>query len=581
MNKQLLQRFTQLPQTLLLLFGLTLLASCGTAPQNASEPPKATYYLLSVALQPGDSQSALEQRYGGKAIVWREGQKAVIRLSAQALAANRAQGVSIQTQNLEADQTVYQPEVQAAGWNAWAGGWNAWAGGWNAWAGGWNAWAGGLTPPQPPTANNDIWQQIRLAQAQQAGKKLGLGVTVAVLDTGIDLGHPIFQGRLASSADMRNFVDERALPQEGNSSGWAYGHGTGVAGIIAQVAPKATILPIRVLDSDGQGSLSQIVSGVYWAADHAQIINLSLGSYEWSQALFDALVYAARKGVYIVASAGNGHQENPTFPAQLSWNNDLRGFLLGVGSIDQNYLLSSFSNYGNGLFISAPGEQISSAYPDNRIAKLTGTSFSAPLVSGALALLLSETQNQSQRWQLTTNLANGSIQGNILTKNQQLRGTDRLGVGILDIESALYNLDASSLSNKSNQTSSFEGDLSDWTLESATTGLVAHSGEKSLALGSGGKASRGYTVKPNTGYVASVWIKNDNPNNRPGLWIWGFDGSGKLGNGRSNTVADSSSYVRLSLAFTTGFSDTAIQIGVWSNSGIAYFDDLTLTEVGN
>ncbi len=577
-------RLIRFAQNALLAVALAFLGACGSVNPEAPSSAKQSHYLLTLSLQPSDSQSMIEQKYGGTTVVWLEGDRAILRLSKPALAALRGQGVSLQDDNLEEDVLIPQPEGDAAGWNAWAGGWNAWAGGWNAWAGGWNAWAGGAAPPAPPAANNDIWQQIRLGQAQKISHNLGAGVKIAILDTGVDLKHPIFQGRLASATDQRDFVEGDAVPQEGSSAGRAYGHGTAVAGIIAQVAPKASLLPIRVLGADGSGLLSQIVGGIYWAADHAQVINLSLGSSQWSQTLFDALRYATQKGVYVVASAGNeGKSEGVTLPASLSWRGEFSGHVLGVGSVDNNYLLSSFSNFGSGLFLSAPGEKIVSAFPDNRVAQMTGTSFSTPLVSGALALLLSDAGNWDERSHLSDDLAAGSIQGGIQNKNRSARGTDKIGVGVLDIESALYNLGSfkPTIASGSVQTANFEDSLDGWDIANATLGSDgSHSGQKALQLSSSGKASRDFAVKPNTNYVASVWIKSNASANRPGLWIWGFDKNGKLGNSRSNSVVASSGYVKLSLAFTTGSGDTSVQIGFWSNSDVAYFDDLTLAEGG-
>ena len=106
---------------------------------------------------------------------------------------------------------------------------------------------------------------------------LGEGVKVAVIDTGIDLDHPGFAGRLAPAGEWRDYVDGDDFPMD-EPGGAGFGHGTAVAGIIVQVAPNATILPIRVLAPDGRGDVDDVVTAI----DHAitvgaQVINLSLG----------------------------------------------------------------------------------------------------------------------------------------------------------------------------------------------------------------------------------------------------------------------------------------------------------------
>ncbi len=187
-------------------------------------------------------------------------------------------------------------------------------------------------------------------------------------------------------------MDGDALPQEVQPSGAAYGHGTGVAGVLVQIAPRATILPIRVLNPGGSGSLSAVVQALDWAiARGAKIINLSLGSSTSSAALNSMLRLAASRQVLLVASAGNAGSPHLTYPAAqgAAIKGPAGNYLLGIGSVNARDVKSTFSNYGS-LDLVAPGENIYTAVPDNQLGYWSGTSFAAPMVSGALALALGQ-----------------------------------------------------------------------------------------------------------------------------------------------------------------------------------------------
>jgi len=318
--------------------------------------------------------------------------------------------VAAQLQNtiLEPNSRVNAP-VNAQGFNSWAGGWNSWAGGWNSWAGGWNSWAGGTsTIPALPSENRHAWHRIALPQAFAISRNFGADMKVAVIDTGIDLNHPMFQGRLAPSSQWRDFADGDNIPQE-VSGGSAYGHGTAVAGLILQLAPRATILPVRVLNPNGIGDVASVAQAIHWAVQqNAQIINLSLGTNVDVTALRAAIDFATSRAVYVVASAGNeGSTTSITFPAGYATSGPNAHYLVSVGSAKDDSTFSTFSNRGAALEVAAPGERLYSAYPDNRIAAVTGTSFAAPIVSGALALAAHET-HISNIWNLESYLKGSS-----------------------------------------------------------------------------------------------------------------------------------------------------------------------------
>ncbi len=242
---------------------------------------------------------------------------------------------------------------------------------------------------------NDM-PQIHADQAWDKGF-VGVGVIVAVVDSGVDLDHPDLAGQLLPGMD---FVDGDTIPEDQN------GHGTHVMGTVAAamneigilgVAPGARILPVRVLDANGSSStVGPVANGIIWAANQgAKIINLSLGSLNPSQTMQDAISYAIHhKGSLVIAAAGN-NGDNPKclncaeYPAAYT-DEEL---ILAVGSVDYRNYHSSFSNTGNYLDISAPGEY---SYPYGILSTylggswtnlLRGTSMAAPHVSGVAALI--------------------------------------------------------------------------------------------------------------------------------------------------------------------------------------------------
>ncbi|WP_276605566.1 S8 family serine peptidase [Deinococcus sp. Arct2-2] len=268
-----------------------------------------------------------------------------------------------------------------------------WAGGsLGVWAGGsLGVWAGGTYSPLPQ--NSTLWQKIRLQQAQALAPNLGGGVTVAVIDTGIDLKHPAFQGSLSDPASWRDFYAADAVPQEEGTLGvGGYGHGTNVAGIVLQIAPKAKIMPLRVLGQDGSGDVVMVAQAVDWAvAKGAKIINMSLGSEDDSKVVQDAVNRATARGILVVSSAGNANLNKITYPAT---NADIKGngaYAVSVGSVNLQDVKSTFSNYANTLELVAPGEKVAAPAPGGMMAAWSGTSMAAPMAAGGLALALGQT----------------------------------------------------------------------------------------------------------------------------------------------------------------------------------------------
>ncbi len=263
---------------------------------------------------------------------------------------------------------------------------------------------------------------VNLPNAQQTYEATGEGI-VAIIDTGVDPYHPVLQGSLVPGYDFVNNIagsasewvdltqnNASALSQsstdpstknvvamvnqstaaildqstaailDANNLPPAFGHGTMVAGVVHLAAPTARIMPLKAFKGDGTANLSDILRAIYYAADHdANVINMSFSLTSPSDELADAIEYADQHDVICVASAGNTGTESVGTPASLP-------YVMGVASISNLGVRSTFSSYGTGVFLAAPGEGIVTTYPGNNYAEATGTSFSAPFVTGTAAL---------------------------------------------------------------------------------------------------------------------------------------------------------------------------------------------------
>lgn len=254
------------------------------------------------------------------------------------------------------------------------------------------------------TENMAAWQQIHLPQAHARTPSMGSGIVVAVIDTGLDLGHPAFDGKLTSAGTWRDWVDGDLRPDdEGNyddSSLVGFGHGTNVASLITQVAPGARILPLRVLAPNGTGNVADVVAAINYAVSvGVHVINLSVGS-DNSSDVDKAVMNATASGVYVVASSGNTGDKKVTAPARYATDSTTEGTMsLSVGSVNRSDLKSTFSTYGSKLELLAPGEQMLGAAPAGSVEAWSGTSMAAPVASGILALALGELPpGQRNKW---------------------------------------------------------------------------------------------------------------------------------------------------------------------------------------
>ena len=219
----------------------------------------------------------------------------------------------------------------------------------------------------------------------------GAGITVAVLDTGVDPDHEVFEGRLADQGyDCIDFDDEPWETANGDNEDGdglideGYGHGTMVAGLIALLAPEAEILPIRVLNDEGQGTIFAVALGIVKAvAGGADVINASFGAPARSGVIANILQIAEEDGVVMFAGAGNRDMElDPYYPAI-----DERAIM--VTALDSCDVKADFADYHPLVVVSAPGDGIRSAYPGDEWGLGSGCSFATPLVAGEAALILS------------------------------------------------------------------------------------------------------------------------------------------------------------------------------------------------
>jgi len=252
---------------------------------------------------------------------------------------------------------------------------------------------GGTTQP----AQSIPWGISRILATQSsasAGNGSGnVNVDVAVIDTGIDTTHPdltIAGGRNFTGGSPTNYTD-------------ANGHGTHVAGTIAAndnaigvvgVAPGARLWAVRVLDKNGSGTMSGVISGVDWVTSNAstiEVANMSLGGGD-SAALNSAIDKAVAAGITFVVAAGNSSTDcRGSSPA-----NSTNTGVITVSALDQNGALAYFSNFGlnfsddagaeNGVDVTAPGVNIYSTAKGAGYTTMSGTSMASPHVAGTAAL---------------------------------------------------------------------------------------------------------------------------------------------------------------------------------------------------
>ncbi|WP_042334071.1 S8 family serine peptidase [Desulfosporosinus meridiei] len=335
--------------------------------------------------------------------------------------------------------------------------------------------------PEPPPDDPLYMKQWSLIGRNVPGAwemgATGEGVTIAVVDTGIDLNHPDLIANLVPGYNSITGSAAAGGNQDNN------GHGTEVAGIAAAernsigivgVAYQAKIMPIKALGATGVGYDDAIADGIIWAADHgAKIINLSLGSENGatsSEILKQAVTYAYDKGCLLIAASGNYDPESQANPGVSYPAADSR--VLAITATDKTGKVTSYSATGSEVDLAAPGDYIPTDGWSRRggsgYTYASGTSLAAPFVSGEAALIWSQHPEWS-RDQVIQALEQG-------TEDLGSAGQDdQYGYGLVDVQLAL---------NLSNQT-----------LETKTSPAVINS-LGGIVEGMGGTTQVALTIPP-------------------------------------------------------------------------------------
>lgn len=228
----------------------------------------------------------------------------------------------------------------------------------------------------------------------------GTGVLVAVLDTGIET-HRVFSNDIRSI----NLAEASSDPAARNA------HGTAVASVIAGnnpltpgVAPGVDLLSVRIAGDSGLSNSFLLAQGIVAAVDAgAHLVNISMGGFGDSALVRNAIRYAADRGVLIIAAVGNNGLEQPFYPAANEG-------VIAVGAVDATGTHMEFSNTGKQVDVAAPGYSLNAAWPGDQAAVVSGTSFSAPVVTGAIAAVMTQYSSSrlsaQQAWNLISNHLN-------------------------------------------------------------------------------------------------------------------------------------------------------------------------------
>ena len=300
-----------------------------------------------------------------------------------------------------------------------------------------------MIPDDPYFSSKGTWGQsyddlygVKITSCPEAWDTTkGSGVTVAVVDSGIDNTHPDIVSNLWTNTKeiANNGIDDDGNGYIDDTWGWDFvnsdnkpaddnGHGTHVAGIIAAagnngtgiigVAPESKVMAVKAFPNFGSGYVSNIAAAILYATGNgADVINLSLGAKGYSQQLKDAVDEAISMGVVVVVAAGNDNADAMDYtPANL--NN-----VITVAATDAQDYKASFSNWGSCIDVAAPGVDILSLYATgtlkgtrvgDKYTRLNGTSMAAPHVSGAVSLILAQHPDFSND-QVKTALLNSTV----------------------------------------------------------------------------------------------------------------------------------------------------------------------------
>lgn len=226
------------------------------------------------------------------------------------------------------------------------------------------------------------WHLSRIGAPSAWDASLGAGVTIAILDTGVDSTHPDLSAHIVPGW---NFIDNNSNTSDVN------GHGTGVAGTaaattnngvgVAAVAAQSKIMPVRIADANAYAYWSAIAQGITYAADKgARVINISYDQLPLSSAVINASQYAKSKGALVVVAAGNRAKDESFTPTTS---------MIPVSATDANDLITTWSSWGKYVAMSAPGLNIWSTTRGGGYAQWYGTSVASPVTAGVVALMMS------------------------------------------------------------------------------------------------------------------------------------------------------------------------------------------------
>ena len=264
---------------------------------------------------------------------------------------------------------------------------------------------------------------LEMVKAEEAWEiATGVGVRVGVIDTGLDSDHVDLTNACGSSAVVGGFSAFGGSWEDDNNHGIYVGtilaarkNGAGIVG----VAPDAVLYAIKVLDSDGRGSVGTVLQGYDWALDqHLDVVNLSLGSFYLSRALEEAMIRAAWQGMGTIAATGND-SNGIIYPAK-------HPICVCVGAVGLNGQKMSWSNYGPALKangVMAPGNWILAGNKGGEWQRISGTSAATPYVTGLVALLLDLSWAERHHIFESASLADAP--------------TEEMGYGVIDVPAAL------------------------------------------------------------------------------------------------------------------------------------------------
>lgn len=254
-----------------------------------------------------------------------------------------------------------------------------------------------ITPILAQDISQKVGWSVTAFNLPEAWKKSqGEGVKVAVLDTGCDIYHEDLKKNLLPGM---NIINPKKLPLDGCK------HGTHCCGTICAennelgvvgVAPRAKVIPVKILDDDGGGDMVNVSRGILWAADNgADIISMSLGCPYPIQQVRKAIQTVAKRGIPVFCAAGNANLKELFYPAGYPET-------ISISAIDKYFKKASFSNVAKNLDFFAPGKDMISTIPNNQYGILSGTSMACPWAAGIAALLLSYVRNYKTKLQIKT-----------------------------------------------------------------------------------------------------------------------------------------------------------------------------------